>query len=80
MNDRRARFAALDRAVALAPRIRGAEHEIESTRELPAELAAALGAEGMFRLLLADSFGGSDLELPDFVRVVEAIGEAAAGG
>ena len=76
MPERRHNFDELERARQLAPRIRAAEDQIEAHRELPAELARELAAQGMFRLLLPASFGGAALALPEYVRVIEVIGEA----
>jgi alkylation response protein AidB-like acyl-CoA dehydrogenase len=75
-SDRRESFDELERARRLGPRIADAQPEIEASRELPAELTRALAEQGMFRLLLPRSFGGHELGLPQFIRVVEAIGEA----
>ena len=76
MDGRRGSFEELERARGLAPRIRAAQAEIEARRELPPELARELAEQGMFRLLLPGSFGGCALGLPEFIRVVETIGEA----
>ena len=76
MDERRESFDELERARRLAPRIRSAQAEIEARRELPPELAGELAAEGMFRLLLPSSLAGCGVGLPEFIRVVEAIGEA----
>jgi alkylation response protein AidB-like acyl-CoA dehydrogenase len=73
---RRETFAELERALQLAPGIRAAQCEIEKQQALPADLAARLASDGMFRLILPVSFGGSGLSLPQFVRVVEVIAEA----
>ncbi len=76
MDGRRGSFEELERARALAPRIRAAQSEIEARRELPPELARQIAKQGMFRLLLSGSLGGCELGLPEFIRVVETIGEA----
>lgn len=73
---RRESFAELDSARGLVPAIRTLQCEIENQQSLPADLAARLAADGMFRLLLPVSLGGSGLSLPQFVRVVEVIAEA----
>ncbi len=73
---RRETFAELECALQLAPGIRAAQCETEKQQALPADLAARLASDGMFRLLLPASLGGSGLSLPQFVRVVEVIAEA----
>ena len=75
-DQRRGSFAELDTARALAPMIRAAQVEIEQRRELPQSLVTALTGQGLFRLLLPASFGGSQLCLPRFICCVEVIAEA----
>ncbi len=74
MDDRRKSFDALEAAEKLAPVIRAAQEEIEGGSELPASLASKMAADGMFRLLLPKDFGGSEVSLPEFIRVVQIIG------
>ncbi len=66
----------LKRALDLAPRIREAGPAIESMGQLPPQLARELADEGMFRLLLPRSLGGVQLELPEYLEIVQVIGEA----
>ena len=66
----------LKRAHDLAPRIREAGPAIESMGQLPPELARELAENGMFRLLLPRSLGGAQLELPDYLEIIQVIGEA----
>ncbi len=66
----------LKRALDLAPRIREAGPTIESIGQLPPELARELAENGMFRLLLPRSLGGAQLELPDYLEIIQVIGEA----
>lgn len=73
---RRESFAELESARGLVPGIRTSQCEIDKQQALPADLAARLAADGMFRLLLPVCIGGSGLSLPRFVRVVEVIAEA----
>ena len=61
--------AALD----LGPAITGARDEIERERRLPTPLVERLRDQGFFSLWLARDFGGPELGLADFVRVVEAL-------
>jgi alkylation response protein AidB-like acyl-CoA dehydrogenase len=66
----------LTRARALVPLIEAAAPRIEAARAFPPDILAALHEAGMFRLLLPRTFGGAELDLPSFVRVVEIL----AGG
>jgi indole-3-acetate monooxygenase len=69
-------FPALELARSFAERIRGSEAEIFNRRELPPVLANDLKQAGLFRLLLPRKLGGSQLRLPEYLRCIEAIGEA----
>ena len=51
---------------------------IDDARELPAELAGEIADRGFFRLLVPRSMGGAELDLPDFLRVVEVFAAADA--
>lgn len=68
----------LARARALAPLIEAAASRIESARQFPQDVLAALHRAGMFRLLLPRSLGGAELDLPSFVRIAEILGAADA--
>jgi indole-3-acetate monooxygenase len=57
----------------LAPTIDAVRQDIERQRELPPGLVDAMGAAGMFSLLLPTSLGGSELNVVDYVRVVEEL-------
>ena len=61
--------AALD----LGPAIAAVRGEIERERRLPAPLVERLRDLGFFSLWLARSLGGPELNLTDFVRVIEAL-------
>jgi alkylation response protein AidB-like acyl-CoA dehydrogenase len=65
-------------AHALAPRIEAAAERIEQDRHWPPDLVDALVDAGMFRLLLARSLGGYELDLPTHVQIVEALARADA--
>jgi alkylation response protein AidB-like acyl-CoA dehydrogenase len=60
-------------ALELGPTIAGMRDEIERERRLPAPLVERLRELGFFSLWLAQAFGGPELSLTDFVRVVEAL-------
>ena len=62
----------------LAPQIRSCADEIEAQRELPRALFETLADNGMFRLALPRSLGGAELELPDYINVIEELGGADA--
>ncbi|HZR01104.1 MAG TPA: acyl-CoA dehydrogenase family protein [Chloroflexota bacterium] len=69
---------ALEAAQRLAPTIEAAGDEIERGRQLTPAVVDALVRERMFRLLLPKTLGGWELDLPTYVRVLEAIGRADA--
>ena len=58
--------------------IRSCAGEVEATRQLPPALFEALADAGMFRLALPRALGGSELDLPAYVQVIEEIGKADA--
>ena len=68
----------LARARALVTLLDAAAPRIEASRAFPADILAALHDAGMFRLLLPRAFGGAELDLPSFVRVVEILAAADA--
>ena len=68
----------LDTARELAGEAARHADRIDSTRELPAELAHAIADSGFFRLLVPRSLGGAELEMPDYLRLVEVFAEADA--
>jgi alkylation response protein AidB-like acyl-CoA dehydrogenase len=68
----------VDRARALGPMIAAAAAQIESNRELPAQVVAALHQAGLFRMLRPRSLGGLELEPATFVEAVEELAKADA--
>jgi len=70
------RLTPLEAARALAPRIRAAADEIDTQRELPCDLAEAIADAGLFRMLVPQSLGGSELDPPTHIQVIEAIARA----
>ena len=68
----------LDLAVELTPCIRSYADEIEAERELPRPLFEILADAGLFRMLIPGSLGGRELDLPTYIRVIEALGRADA--
>jgi indole-3-acetate monooxygenase len=68
----------LDAAQEIAPTIRSCADEIEKNRELPQALFEALAAAGLFQLLIPRSIGGAEIDLPTYVQVLEALGNADA--
>src|SRR5437016_3829396 len=68
----------LEAAHALAPRIATCADEIERERRLPAALVEELAAAGLFRMLVPASLGGSELDLPSFAPVIEALARVDA--
>ncbi|HZP57929.1 MAG TPA: acyl-CoA dehydrogenase family protein [Dehalococcoidia bacterium] len=62
---------------ALLPRIRERREEIEEARQVPADLAEALGATGIYRLLLPKDLGGTGVDHPaDAFRAIELVSAA----
>ena len=59
----------------LGPTILALRDDIDRERRLPGPLVEALRDGGFFSLWLAKEFGGPELNLPDFVRVVEALAQ-----
>lgn len=70
--------ALLDRARELAPTIRAGAEQIEAERCLPGPLFEALADAGFFHMLIPRALGGTELDLPTFVRVAEVLGGADA--
>jgi alkylation response protein AidB-like acyl-CoA dehydrogenase len=64
------------RAHGLRPLLEAAAPRMDTGRELPADVVDALHAEKLFRLLIPRDLGGGELDIPTFVRVIEAIAEA----
>ena len=72
-------LAAVDwvgRARALRPLIEASAGYSDAARELAPDVVAALHDAGLFRLLIPHDLGGAQLDLPTFVTVIEALGQA----
>ena len=52
--------------------------EMEEARRLPADLAAKMAAEGLFRIAMPRSLGGAELPPSAIVRTIEQVAEADA--
>lgn len=65
-------------ADALARRLEPRAREIETARRLPQDVADALAAAGLYRLLTPRCYGGHELHLADFVAVVERLARSDA--
>lgn len=63
----------LARVAAVASAIEAAAPETERAGRLPKDLMAKLHEAGLFRMLLPRDFGGAELPLSAFFRVVEAL-------
>ena len=68
----------LEAARALAPLIRASANEIEASRELPRPLFNAIADAGMFHLAVPRALGGSEIDFPVYVEVIEELGKADA--
>ena len=64
------------RAEALLPEIDGRADEIAEARRLPRDLVDALKTAGVFRMSMAEAWGGAALPLPDQVRIVQSLAYA----
>jgi indole-3-acetate monooxygenase len=60
----------------VAPKIEGARAEIERERQIPRGLVDAMGAAGLFALWVPKAFDGPELNLVDFIRVIEELASA----
>jgi alkylation response protein AidB-like acyl-CoA dehydrogenase len=65
--------ATLQRARSLGPAIDAAVDEIDSTRDLPPSLFAALREKNLFRLVQPEDYGGAELDPPSLVQIIEEI-------
>jgi indole-3-acetate monooxygenase len=66
----------LDTVADLAPTITKRAAEIEAARRLPLDLVETLTDASFFRMLLPRSHGGLGLDIPDGMRVLEALSRA----
>jgi alkylation response protein AidB-like acyl-CoA dehydrogenase len=68
----------LEAARRLAPLIRASAADTDAQRELPGPLFEAMADAGLFRLGLPRTLGGSEMDLPGYIEVIEEIGRADA--
>ena len=68
----------LEVAKELAPKIRSLAAEIDADRELPRPLFEALADGGLFHLAVPKSLGGTEIDLPTYIQVIEELGKADA--
>jgi alkylation response protein AidB-like acyl-CoA dehydrogenase len=68
----------LEAARELAPLIRAAADEIDAKRELPRPLFEAIADAGLFHMAVPREIGGSEIDYPTYVRVIEELGKADA--
>jgi indole-3-acetate monooxygenase len=69
-------FPELEAAGALGPEISSRAREFEAVRRLPADLARKLAEAGLFRLAIAQAYGGAERQPADLVRVIEEVARA----
>ena len=74
----KAPLSPLEAARELAPLIRASADEIDANRELPRPLFEALADAGLFHLAVPRAIGGSEIDYPAYVRVMEELGKADA--
>jgi indole-3-acetate monooxygenase len=60
-------------AIALGPEIREAVDEIERERRLPLRIVEAMKRAGIFGMTMPRAWGGSELDLPEQLRVLETL-------
>jgi alkylation response protein AidB-like acyl-CoA dehydrogenase len=68
----------LEAARKLVPQIRSCAEQTDAARELPRPLFEALADAGLFRLALPRALGGTELDLPTYIQVIEELGKADA--
>lgn len=68
----------LDAARELAPLIRAAADEIDAKRELPRPLFEKIADAGLFHMAVPRAIGGSEIDYPTYVLVIEELGKADA--
>ena len=62
----------------LDPKIRAAANEIEEGRRLPLHIVRAMQRAGVFRMTMPRAWGGSELDPPSQLEVIEALSMADA--
>ena len=70
--------SALEAARAVAPLIRDSADEIEKNRELPRAVFTAIADAGLFHIAVPRAIGGSEIDFPTYVQVMEELGKADA--
>src|ERR1041385_6385003 len=68
----------LQRVAQLKPAIEAAAPQIDEERKVPAALMAQLHDAQLFRMLLPRAFGGNEIDLASFFRVMEAVAKLDA--
>src|SRR5258708_546176 len=71
-------FGLIERARALQPLIPGEADEIERPRRLPEPVVTALIENGLYRVLLPQSLGGTEAPPEIFMQMLEEIAKADA--
>jgi indole-3-acetate monooxygenase len=66
----------LDAVRAMAPTIAARRDEIEQARRIPLDLVADLVAAGCFRAVVPRSHGGDEVDLVDFLTMIEELARA----
>ena len=70
--------SALEAARALAPAIRESAIDIDKARRLPRAPFEAIADAGIFHMAVPKAIGGSEIDFPGYVRVIEELGKADA--
>jgi len=71
-------YSPLEAARELAPLIRANADEIDAKRELPRPVFEAIADAGLFHIAVPRVIGGSEIDYPTFVLVMEELGKADA--
>jgi len=75
MNDEKRMSSVRKAAIALKPQIREAAAEIEEGRRLPRRIVEAMKRAGVFGIAMPREWGGSELDLPEQLRVLEILSQ-----
>ena len=68
----------LEAARKLTPMIQASAAESEALRELPRPLFEAIADAGLLHMAMPRAVGGGEIDLPDYIQVIEEIGKADA--
>ena len=76
MPDIQRMFGAVERLRTTVEPVRG---EMDRARKLPRQIVDLMREEGLLSIWLPTEYGGPDLNMPDSVRLIEALARRLAG-